>query len=477
LKSKVYLASTAAILSLLFLASAVLADEIGLSLTDKEVGATRGQTVEVTASITNNIVGSDRFHILITPSYWVTGISAEPEAERVTVPYGSSKVVKLFFKIPDCIESLIQDFNITVTSTTTSAAASQILKLQIIGGTSVCLEDITLDKYIYNPEETVVIKSKVKNVASDPSGLYYLETTIKNNGQLVQKFTDEISVPASSSLDVTNNYPLDRFIKPGIYVVKTTLKNILRVTLNSKETSFEVRATYNIQQSESTNYGFLIQTKTITVKNIGNTASSSFYVTTSVPGVLSVFTKPLGMHTVEQSYDRVLYHWLIPTLQPNEERIVEYQINTWNLWIVILIAGVAVVFLFNYVFTPKIIKRHTHYGRLTGEKEVKISIEVKNHSRHAIHDVTVTDIVPPIAKILNKFDTLRPEARKLPSGIQLMWKIKTLRPREERVLTYRIKPVVEIGGLLRLPRARINYFDKKKNVKSTASKSITIKAK
>jgi len=102
-------------------------------------------------------------------------------------------------------------------------------------------------------------------------------------------------------------------------------------------------------------------------------------------------------------------------------------------------------------------------------------LEVRNPTLHEIKNVEVMDLVTPIANVVDKFDTMKPSIKRMDHGTELTWSIRSLRPMEERVLTYRIKPVVEIIGTLMLPKARITYLDRKKRKKDIASKVVIIK--
>lgn len=463
---------------LLFIQFAFATDEVEIKTSEKEIAASTGKTVSIDLTIKNNQIAKDRFQILISPRYWVTGISAEPEKERVDVEADSSAVVKVYFKIPDCINNMIQKINITVISgNVKSISSSQIVNLNVIGGSPICLKDLKLEKYVYNPGESVRINSEVESISSEPSDIYYLQVVIKSGDEVIHRFDKGISLPPKSKTEVEDVYEIDKYMKAGVYEVTSTLMNVMKRAINSKHTTFRVNSLYKITQHKNVSTGFLIQTATIIVKNEGNEASASFYVTESVPSFMKQLFQPVGKYTIEQSYDRIMYHWLMPSLKPGEERIVEYQINLWNVWIIIILLGAFIALGYKYVFTPTVKKRHSHRGALTKEKEVKVSIEVKNRSRHEINEVLVRDFVPSIVKVLDKFDTLRPIARKTSGGIELLWKIKSLKPREERVLTYRVKPVIEIGEILKLPKARVKYVDKKKTIKAIASKSIAIKTR
>jgi hypothetical protein len=104
-------------------------------------------------------------------------------------------------------------------------------------------------------------------------------------------------------------------------------------------------------------------------------------------------------------------------------------------------------------------------------------LEVRNRTRHEIKDVLIRDFVPSIATVVEKFDTLRPTLRKVAGGTELVWRLDSIGPLEERVLAYRVKPSVDIIGTLKLPKALMRYTDKEKKVKRVISKNIKIRTR
>jgi len=89
--------------------------------------------------------------------------------------------------------------------------------------------------------------------------------------------------------------------------------------------------------------------------------------------------------------------------------------------------------------------------------------------------VYVRDFLPSFATVIDRFDTIKPMVRKVTNGTEMVWKIESLGSMDERVLSYRVKPTMEILGEIKLPRASINYTDNKKQIKRVISKSISIK--
>ena len=53
------------------------------------------------------------------------------------------------------------------------------------------------------------------------------------------------------------------------------------------------------------------------------------------------------------------------------------------------------------------------------------------------------DVIPSNFSIVSKFETVKPVIRKIARGIELVWRVGSLKPHEERVLHYTLKPTEE----------------------------------
>jgi len=460
----------------LFNISLVQAINFEVTLSSENIIVAAGQSKALEAVVSNNEDTAQIFSVSIWPSYW-EGISAIPDKNLIKIDGKSNSIFKIDFNIPDCIINTIQNFELTVKSLSDGTKVTKKISLQTIGGSAICLNRLTIDKYEYVPSEKVLMQAMVKNVIDELVDGYALETVIRNpDGEVIAKYEDDVTIPGMGTFTGKHTYELDKYQAPGLYSVQSSLK-YENTVIHSRVESFKVKRVANIVQEKSTSYSFMLQTTAIKVRNEGNYPSTGFYVTETVPTWMRNFFTPIGMYTEETERNKILYHWYIESLQPGEERIVEYQITMFNIWIAAVILGALIIFAFSFVFKPRDVKRFKHRGIIEPGKSVAITIEVKNRGRHPIKDVVVRDFVPGIANVLNKFDTLRPEAKKASGGIELIWKFAELKPREDRVITYYIKPVLEIRGKLKLPKAHLRYLDRKRIIKTTVSKSITIKSR
>ena len=107
--------------------------------------------------------------------------------------------------------------------------------------------------------------------------------------------------------------------------------------------------------------------------------------------------------------------------------------------------------------------------------EVKITLELKNHSKKPVKDVVVTDLVPSIANIDKGLElgTLKPqEMKQTKSGTKVVWSLAELDGHEQRLITYKIKAKLNILGTFSLPRATIEFKRKKGSRLSKAYSNI-----
>ncbi|MEM2915695.1 MAG: hypothetical protein QXH91_09930, partial [Candidatus Bathyarchaeia archaeon] len=303
---------------------------------------------------------------------------------------------------------------------------------------------------------------------------------IMQSGKVVQKFENRVeTVPSKGLQQIDNYYTFGKYASPGFYSVDVLLKDTSGMILESKKINFRIsQLPEKVVKEETVSWGLFTQTVTIKVRNEGNVNSSSFYLTATIPSFMRHFFFPKIEPTDQGVVDNtIVYRWYIEGLAPAEEREIKYDVSTWNALLIILAIIGFVVYAFNYVFRISIIKKHRYAGPITKEKEIIMSLEVRNRTRHEIKDVLIRDFVPSIATVVDRFDTLRPTIRKVTGGTELIWRLDSLGPLEERVLTYRVKPAVDIIGTLRLPKALMRYSDKDKKIKRVISKSIKIRTR
>jgi len=464
---------------LLIISGASAAGELKISLSNNDITTYIGNTTSIDVTITNNQLKSDTFSITVFPSYWY-GIRVDLQDNFVSINARSSATTKIYFDTRSS-DAIISPFTIAVQSINNkNINDTSMFKLTVLRKSPVFVSDIRINKYNVNPGDAINIDSYISNTALVAIGPYNIQTNLRSNEMILKRFDDRIdSMPPGSVKKLTNTYTFDKYASPGKYFVEAIVIDESGFIKSYKSSDFiTVNEVNKLTKEKSVEYGLMSQAVTIKVKNEGNVVASNFYITESVPQfVKNLFYPQIEPDKEEQKDIRVIYYWHVDSLAPGQEKIIKYEVRSISIIIVFVLLLLFVMIAFKYVFSPKVVKRVKHSGSLTREKEVVVSIEVKNGSRHEIKDLIVRDFVPTIATVVEGFDTIKPSLRKTPGGTELLWRIDSLKSFEERVLSYRIKPVVEVAGTLKLPKARIAYFNKKKQKKVIASKSVWVKAR
>jgi hypothetical protein len=275
---------------------------------------------------------------------------------------------------------------------------------------------------------------------------------------------------------VTNSYCFEKHATADLYTIDATLKTGLNRFVDSESASLRIKRRSNIVTEKSSQFTAMAQIKTIKVRNDGNIVEGSFFVTDSVSEFTSNFFYPQTIPASSEKIDgKVMYRWIVEGLEPEQETEIKYEIRYFSIWFTSLAIFIVVFLAFTYVYRPRIRKTFNFIGPLAKGKEVSILLEVKNSTLHEVKNITVKDTITSIAQLVRKFDTVKPEIKKTDAGTELEWRIKSLQPLEERVLTYRIKPVIDIIGSMRLPNATMSFTGKKKERRTMASNSVEVK--
>lgn len=467
--------------SFLLLVNTSSSSEIGLVVKPKLLTIYSGEAGSIEVNVKNNLEFKDTFSVSLFPVYYY------PSLEKYSLtlnPYENTSF-KIHFQIPECAEETSNAFTITITSLTKSEIkASETFIIEVVRKYGICIYELKLDKTSLLPGEKLNLEVLLKNPSPSFSQPFSLQTNILLDREVVERFEDYIeTIEGKGTKLITHTFELNKYQKPGIYSIQVSLKDKYGMVVAEKKAQFNV---LTINASERLNYlpitktikyGLLAQTIELTVKNEGNVPTTSIFISESIPLFMKVFFFPKKEPIKEEvKENRVVYSWQVPPLMPGDSFSIVYEISTWNAVLIAVVLIVVASYTFIQAFNIKIVKRPTSKGPITKEKEITIMLEVKNRSRHEIKDVIVRDFVPGIARVVEKFDTIRPSLRKIANGTELVWKFDSLVPGDERILTYRIKPIVDVIGSLKLPKAYLKFIDKKKEVKKILSKSAYIKA-
>lgn len=477
MKRKV-LVSTFAVLSLLLVsvAGAQSNPSPTVFLSAGEVSFFNGDQDTIDATITNNDLEQHTFTISVFPTSF-DNVFGDVTPAHVTLLPRQSAVFKVSFSSLFEAEFVPRQFTVTAAATDdASVSTSKTVYVNILRRSPVFVLSLLTNRFSYQPGETVNITSVVANQGGDSFEEYKMQTIIAKDGEFLKRFETPITyLPQKSQNTFSNLYTVEQFSEPGTYSAQLVLKDAGGQTLSIKSVNFRVGEVSRASQQETSSVGVLESSTTITSKNEGN-SPSDIEVTAVIPSMArDIFVFDITPTMLEAQGSSIRVSWIFENVAPGEIVSVAYKFSLWKIWGSILLIIFAVYLAFKFVFTVKIIKRSGFAGPIVKDSEIPVSIEIINRSIHEVKDLVVKDFIPPIARVVPKFETVKPAMHETSGGTEVSWKFDSLRAGEERVMTYKIKPKMDVVGSLRLNPATLNYSNRKRQKKSSVSGLIVIR--
>lgn len=286
------------------------------------------------------------------------------------------------------------------------------------------------------------------------------------SGNVIYAFSETVTFSGLKTIRKT--IPLSEFLA-GEYTAYASLEG----TELKAKTAFEIEPVHAVSETTKRVSTPLYEDVIITIENNGNLVEEDYRTFQTIPNndwITGFVTEPSSC-VVEG--DEKVCGYVVDELAPGESAMITYRLNYWMIYgqyaVIVLIIIAIITFSFIRITNPSITKKHVRKG----EDKHSIIIEIKNPFMHHLRNVIVRDWVSPLAKVLHEeFDMVTPVTRKSDAGTEMIWKLGDMKPKETRIITYKIKTLVQ--GSLRMPRAYIRFNDKKGKKVRVFSKHLII---
>jgi len=401
----------------------------------------------------NNPMSEDWFSIaLIGPEDWV-----KAETFSLRVPTAGSGTTRIEVEPPKDVVPLLYPYQyfLKITRISTGSVLEQSILLKIKQITNAIIKDFKLS--CTSCMDKVDISGTVYNVGSNPIDL----SIIFNVGD--QSKTLHIGfVNVFGKEEFETSFSLKDW-KPGDYNVEARLIDVEGRLMYEESGSFKIPFIENIIYDRDVSSTIFGATVTVTATNKGNSVSDADLKSVAPQTWYSIYSgpSPTGMAIADH------YYWRV-RLEPNESKTITYSEVYWPTYVIILFI-IAIIGLAYWQSTAFDFSKVIHGSRRTRTgKNISVSLHLKSKKK-GIDRAVVKDIVPSGYSIVSKFETVKPVIRKIAKGVELNWKIGKLKPHEERVLHYTIKPTAE-AKTKKLPSAKARALHKKKIVRRKSNK-------
>lgn len=368
-------------------------------------------------------------------------LGIEP-TERIYFKSGETKDVQLTIQQGSNPTLGFSTFDIFVQATdkseTTQRVTVNLINLEDafeIGSEDFDPESRTMKVYLYN-----IVNFNFENIDVNFKSAFF---------NLDQTFS--ITPQEKKSFEVTLNKGEFNDLMAGFYTLDT------QITYKDVKAKLETPIRFiekDILVTTKEDKGFVISTKVIKKTNEGNVIVNS--ETTIKKNILSrIFTKFSPEPTSVNREGGTIYYTWDQTINPGETQEITVRTN-WIVPLIILILIIAILVLTKkFLNTPlSVRKRITFVNAKGGEFALKITLVLT--ARKYLEKVSVTERLPPLVKIYEKFIGEQPS--KIDNNKRLLkWDFEKLEEGERRVITYIVYSKVGVLGKFALPPASVLY--------------------
>jgi len=381
---------------------------------------------------------------------------------------GQSKTITISIYIPDSVESGRYFIPIYITSYLNNVKYEEktvnlpITVLEVSSSEVINITGFNFKKKI-DPRESFTASINVTNnfrdiffyltfQVSSEKGIVYNSTRIEHLKLGENQFSQEIS--------------LNPLSLPGNYTILVRLQYINEL-LDEEVGKIEVIG-YELpiveKKEESSILGREIQ---ITLRNLGTLPIENYTLEYCLPFIERYLISSLSQNA-KLSNGKVILN--VVNLTSGEEITLSIKISYLFLILLpfIVVGIIGLFFLFGKKM--KVEKELLEYKMKEGVLEAKIAIKLKNITFRKIKNIKVIDKIPIFVSHL-AFATVNGDVDKERRIVE--WKFDELKPKEEIIISYKIKTKMEILGKLNFPPCKI-LFRIGRKVHKTKSNSLVL---
>jgi len=373
----------------------------------------------------------------------------------LAVESGDQKTIPLDF-LPKDAEPGTYNFNFETQSfLNPHISAETDLQIKILP--DIIIKDFTAETETGKLIITLDIKGNMKNT------VFF---KLKNVNSKTVK-TSSLKVDANEEKEIQHRIDVSN-LKPGTYTLYINVKD--QIPLRK---TVDVKTVHAVSESIEKVQGPTYDEYVIAVTNNGNVVENNYRVKEELPDASITGFVTLPTECYNENNERISCDFIASGLEPGMTANFVYRIVFWPEYmnyvaatlIIIFIAGISAIMLTK----PRLVKRHIRKD----VNKYSVILEVKNPFWRNLKNVVVRDWVSPLAKVLHKdFDYLKPVMRRSDAGTELLWRLGDMKPREHRILNYKINTLVE--GNLKMPKASFRYHNNKGKKIRRFSKSMIL---
>ena len=327
---------------------------------------------------------------------------------------------------------------------------------------NVGISNIVVEPSTLNPANpfriTFVVDNPVKNVTV-PLKILADGTTIYEENYFIEEGSNQVSIENVS-------LPQDMYAGNHTITVELVFSDDVVVSnnINAPVTSYHKCVVE--ETSKVSIFGKHYEAK---VKNVG-TEEATCLVSSDLSGVEKLL---LGKVTEGYTTEGGKIKWEL-NMSPFSEATVQYDVNYVPLLIIPFIIVGAIYAAWYFTRKVSISKELVDYKRHPGFMDLKIQVRIRNLTGNVLKHVKIYDPLPAFIKEVRDYGTIPGEVKKKGKEKVVTWEIDSLNPKEERVLSYKVRTSIEVLGSVNFKPAKVEYRDEKGEKKIDYSNILSI---
>lgn len=316
-----------------------------------------------------------------------------------------------------------------------------------------------------DPREPVIITIVLKN--QNVLNLTDLKIRIRSDLEAFN-IEQEVQLSPLEEKGIELTYELDPLQEPGSYKLSFEVLKGKKVIESAAPKTIEIISfTPDFKEEIEKTSTFFKTVTAITYTSQSNVKDSQLIkIPTGLLKRLFTLTDPES-RLVKEAGKR--YFVIDLELDPGQAKTIYITTNYRILFYVaiVVIIGLIIYFMFK---SPVRIRKGVSDVKMKegGISEVKVMLEITNASKRPIKNITIVDYVPNISEISKEFveGTLKPTRvlKHEKKGTILKWELAEMAAGEDRLVSYDIISKLSILGNFRLPRAKVVFKRKGKEI-------------
>ncbi|MBI2579862.1 MAG: hypothetical protein HYW27_03095 [Candidatus Aenigmarchaeota archaeon] len=298
------------------------------------------------------------------------------------------------------------------------------------------------------PKGDVEIKIRLRSTRTDITRNIVVSTKIISPAGRVSEIGQTLeALEPDATETVVQTLSLPARAEEGDYEILTTIS--YNGEAKEKKSSFTVARKAIITETSEKFPLLFGYGKRTSVTNEGNFVKNSHDVEADISPFDAMFMS--GDEALSKSGGKFV--WRLENVSPGEEKSVVYFVDYSPLFIIVIAIIIAIWAIMFKLRSVRIRKYIIQKKFIDEGEEFTVGIDLKNGTGRKVEHITVTDFVPSVFEFRHEHGPA-PKKKKTHMGTELTWNVRDLYPNEERVLSYKIKPVFGVHGELSLPPAK-----------------------